>query len=218
MWLESVKKIRASYPKNPIVIIDDNSDYTFVTTMLPVDNCTVIQSEFPKRGELLPYYYLHKHRWFEKAVILHDSVFIDICIAGFECENIPLWHFDWYLEHNYAKEREMLVSLSNNEKLLEIHASKQFTGMFGVMSVTTLEFIDKIQEKYNFSILLDSVTDRDHRCCLERVMAVIFTAENPTRLKSIFGSIHQYCRWGITFQEYMSRKIQRPVTKVWTGR
>ena len=62
-WNQSVKLIRNIYPLRKIVIIDDNSDQEFVKTDFDYQNLTIIQSEFPKRGELLPYYYYLKYKW-----------------------------------------------------------------------------------------------------------------------------------------------------------
>ena len=90
LWQECYKCIRKFYD-NPIVIIDDNSDSKFLTT-LEMTNVTIIQSEYPKRGELLPYYYFLKEAWFDTAVILHDSVFIQAPIK-FDKPNFFLWHF-----------------------------------------------------------------------------------------------------------------------------
>lgn len=73
-WFECYKCIRRFYTEK-IVIIDDHSDPQHIGCSEELIHCEVICSEFPKRAELLPYYYLHKHAFFEKAVILHDSVF-----------------------------------------------------------------------------------------------------------------------------------------------
>ena len=222
MWIHAVQKIRASYPNAPIVVIDDNSNYQFVSPNLPNINITYIRSEYPRRGELLPYYYLLKHQWFSKAVILHDSVFIHTAIPDFESrENTALWHFNHPIHENFETEKRFLSALENNASLLERHAAKNFVGMFGVMSVVTLEFVERLEAKYKFSTLLDLISTRPQRMCLERVMGVLFAEEmNPGQQQpfSIFGTIHDYCRWGITMQEYMRTRPQRPVTKVWTGR
>ena len=58
-----------------IVIVDDNSNYEYVKSEFDYKNIEIIQSEFPGRGELLPYYYLLKYKFFKNAVIIHDSVF-----------------------------------------------------------------------------------------------------------------------------------------------
>ena len=74
-WNRCVRCIRTFYPLKKIVIIDDNSDQSFVKDEFNYRNVIHIQSEFPGRGELLPYYYFHKNKFFENAVIIHDSVF-----------------------------------------------------------------------------------------------------------------------------------------------
>ena len=74
-WKESYKCIRKLYPKQKIIIIDDNSNYKLVSKF-KTENCEVVQSEYPARGELLPYFYYARNPWFSRAVIIHDSVFI----------------------------------------------------------------------------------------------------------------------------------------------
>ena len=75
-WNFAVQSIRKHYPHLQIVIIDDNSDYNFVKQFTEYTNVKIINSEFNGRGELLPYIYLLKYRFFENALIMHDSVFI----------------------------------------------------------------------------------------------------------------------------------------------
>jgi hypothetical protein len=96
-WNHSVKLLRRLYPERKIVIIDDNSNQNLVKADYNYNNIEIIQSEFPGRGELLPYYYYIKHKFFENAIILHDSVFIHRRI-NFNVLNgmkvLPLWHFN----------------------------------------------------------------------------------------------------------------------------
>src|ERR1700734_1857442 len=75
-WLENCKCIKKLYPNVDIKIIDDNSSHFIVPDDLNLDNIEIIKSEYPGRGELLPYYYFYKYKWFDVAVILHDSCFI----------------------------------------------------------------------------------------------------------------------------------------------
>ena len=78
-WKLCYDHIRKHYPNNPIMIIDDNSDSSFISLETEKDliNTTIIQSEYPGRGELLPYLYFLKLKPFTKACIIHDSVFIN---------------------------------------------------------------------------------------------------------------------------------------------
>ena len=215
LWMECVQQIKARYPSTPIVIIDDNSDYRFVKNV-NVANCIVVQSEYPKRGELLPYFYLLKHRWFKKAVILHDSVFVQKPLEL--VENVALWQFNHHYE-DFNEEQKMLGMLTNSEPLLEAHRTNQFNGMFGVMSVVTLDFLDKLEQRYAFTNWIHYVSSRKHRMCLERAMGVLFSVENPA--PSLFGNIFEYCQWGITYTQYARNRapFQRyPLVKVWSGR
>lgn len=216
-WLECVRKIRRFYPHQLVVVIDDNSDPQYVTNEA-FSNCIVLKSEFPKRGELLPYYYLNKYKFFEKAVILHDSVFVQEAFNFNAVENLPLWHFTHPLYENEAQEQSLLRVLENNEVLLKVHSERAFRGAFGVMSVVTLEFAARLEAKYKISKLLHYVNSRPLRMALERVFGVLFTVENPGAV-SIFGSIHDFCPWGVTFLQYAQKKTARKaVVKVWSGR
>jgi len=78
-WIRCHGCIRIFYPEHPILIIDDGSDYKYVTD-ITLYKTTVINSEYPGRGELLPYYYYLHNKLFETAVIIHDSVFINTYI------------------------------------------------------------------------------------------------------------------------------------------
>ena len=73
LWINCYESIRRFY-SDPIIIIDDNSNQQEIQYDGTLENVTIFQSEYPGRGELLPYYYLFKHKWFEKCVFVHDSV------------------------------------------------------------------------------------------------------------------------------------------------
>ena len=95
-WNQCVKLLRTLYPMKKIIVIDDNSNYSYVKAEFDYENVTIIQSEYPGRGELLPYYYFLKNKFFENAVIIHDSVFFHKRISFENLTNInvlPLWFF-----------------------------------------------------------------------------------------------------------------------------
>jgi hypothetical protein len=217
LWIECIQQIRRFYPSTPIAIIDDASDMRFVSKHVNMRNCFLVQSEFPKRGELLPYYYLFKHKWFSKAVILHDSVFLKRRLQSFEtCSVSRLWDFP-ALHEDRGVETTLLQTLKNNATLLKLHADDRFRGVFGCMAVVTLEFVTMLHAKYDFFVLLNHVSSRKHRMCLERVLGVVFTAENVH--SSLLGNILTYCKWGVGFQAYKHNLIRTgPLVKVWSGR
>jgi len=214
-WKRSYDCIRKFYSCS-IVIIDDNSRGEFLTEKEMV-NTSVIASEFPGRGELLPYYYLLTNRWFKRAVFIHDSVFVN---APLNLESSPsaarcasLWDFshEWNCP---AEEVRLLCALKDPAPLLTLYAQPHlWKGCFGAMCVFDLDFIDEVDHHHDLRRLLDITVSRNQRCAFERVWAVIAQLYEPA--PSILGHIHKYTPWGADF-EHMDLTV--PLTKVWSGR
>lgn len=233
-WNHAVRSIRRFYPFKKIVIIDDNSNQSYVKADFEYKNIQLITSEYPGRGELLPYYYFYKYRYFPNAVILHDSVFFHkrIHFEKLAQERImPLWHFD--LDENINNCLRLSKYLCNSDlftsKLVtdatNIFAYKSqdiWYGCFGVQSYINHEFLSMIQAKYNIFRLLNVVLTRTDRCSLERVMGSIFYTESPNLYKrpSLLGDIWKDQKWGYSFEEYCAnyKHTYKPLVKVWTGR
>ena len=212
-WIHCYNSIRQHYPENKILIIDDNSNYNFITNET-LYKTTVINSEYPGRGELLPYYYYLHNKLFDKAVILHDSVFINKQIDVDVDKYKFLWEFEHYWDQ--IEDETRMINIFNDSELKEFYENKQlWKGCFGCMSIITHEYITYINTKYDISKLLDCVLNRYNRCSFERVLACLLqkNAEN----KSLLGNIHNYCQWGITFEQKDKYRFL-PMTKVWTGR
>ena len=234
-WNHSVKLLRTLYPEVKIVIIDDNSRQEFVNAEHDYPNVEIIQSEFPGRGELLPYYYYIKNKFFDNAVIIHDSVFFHIKINFSKLEHfnvLPLWHFNKHIE-NQIDTIKIGSKLKNyyiiKDKLIknEIRLGMKddiWHGCFGCQSFINHNFLLNLESKYSLTNLISVVLCRSDRCCLERIMGILFFTENPKIIhqKSIFGEIQKYLRWGYSYNEYTTDlkkgTILKPVVKVWTGR
>jgi hypothetical protein len=234
-WNHNVKLLKTLYPLIKIVIIDDNSDHNFVKPEFSYKNVEIIHSEFPGRGELLPYYYFLKHKFFANAVIIHDSVFLHKRI-NFERLNginvMPLWFF--YSDKENVENTKRIASYLKNSIIIKNKISNEFNllgmktdkwfGCFGVQSYINLAFLERIQEKYNIINLLQAVRCRSDRCSLERIFGSIFFTEYPSLFstKSLLGDIMKYQQWGYSFNQYMTdlKKGTIPchVVKVWTGR
>jgi hypothetical protein len=242
-WNECIKCIRRFYTEK-IIVIDDNSNQEYVQADFEYDNVEIVQSEFPQRGELLPYFYFHKYHYFDNAIILHDSVFIQKKINFNKLENmgmnvIPLWHFDKCKGENINNTRRIANYLSNNQNILiKIQNSTPFTslqlnvnntnhdwyGCFGCQSFINYNFLTYLQNKYKLFNLLHVVKKREDRCSLERIMGILFYIEYPKicSQSSIFGSIFNYGIWGYTYHSYCNdkqmNKITLPAIKVFSGR
>jgi hypothetical protein len=235
-WNQCVKLLRTFYPHKKIIIIDDNSNYQYVKSDFEYKNIQIIQSEFQKRGELLPYYYFLKYKFFKNAVIIHDSIFLHKRI-NFEKLNgikvMPLWHFNSDKENIENTQRiirklknsiPLEVKLNKNLNVLGM-TSNTWYGCFGAQSYINLNFLEYIEKKYNISNLINVINCRADRCCLERILGCIFSSEYPIIIsskKSLFGDIMKYQKWGYSYNEYIENfkkgLISRVIVKVWTGR
>lgn len=221
-WKECYTCIKRFYPKSRILIIDDNSNYSFVTND-PLDNTMIIQSEFPKRGEFLPYYYYLKTKFCETAVMLHDSMFIKKYIS-FNVNNYKmLWDFGkaCIVDSSSFKHQVSMLGALNSEKLNSFYNKKDlglWNGCFGCMSVVKYDYLKLIDSEYRIACLIPYITSRDARCAFERIIACLLQIN--LKESSLFGSIHSYCRWGLSYDEYIKNKYSNrlPIIKVWTGR
>jgi hypothetical protein len=237
-WNQTVKLIRTFYPLRKIVVIDDNSNQHFVKADFEYSNLTIIQSEYPGRGELLPYIYYLRYKWFPNAVIMHDSLFIHrrISFEKFSVPVMPLWHhiYDKENVHNIMR---LASTLKNNrvlfkkinkkdELVLNLNISNDnFYLCFGGQCYIKLGFLELLENKYHISNLVHAVRNRIDRCSLERILGLLFYQEYPKLrgIKSLFGDIMRQPRaFSYTFDDYCNdlkrKKVKNPFVKVWTGR
>jgi hypothetical protein len=234
-WNHCVKLLRTFYPFRKIVIIDDNSNYDYVKSEFDYKNVEIIQSEFPKRGELLPYYYLLKRKFFDNAVIIHDSVFFHTRIDFDKLKGIdvlPLWFFYPDRENvdntkriiRYLKNYRKIENNISPESILNMYYHDNWFGCYGVQSYIKLSFLEKIEYKYGITNLVNAVNCRADRCSLERIFGCLFFIENKKifKLKSLLGNIMKYQTWGYSYDEYTQDlkegNIPKVIIKVWTGR
>jgi hypothetical protein len=212
-WIHCYECIRKYYPENHILIIDDNSDYTYITNE-KLYKTVIINSEYPKRGELLPLYYYLQTKLFDIAVIVHDSVFINKYLDF----HVETYRFLWEFEHIYdhIEDETRIIDLFRNKELLAFYENKNgWKGCFGAMMIISHDFLKKVFNKYDINILLDCITTRYNRCLFERVIATIIQKEE--RQESLLGNIHSYCKWDTRFDEKDDNN-HLPIIKVWTGR
>lgn len=218
-WINCVNSIRRYYPENNILIIDDNSNYEYITEET-LYKTTIINSEYPKRGELLPYYYYLHNKLFDIAVIIHDSVFINKYIDM----HVEKYKFLWEFEHHWdnVEDETRIINVFNDLELNRFYENKNlWKGCFGCMSIITHDYLSYINNKYDISKLLDYVLNRDNRSSFERVIACLLQKEE--KKESLLGDIHNYCNlWGIDWGAVHFNDINKyenlPLIKCWTGR
>lgn len=234
-WNQCVKLLRTFYPSKKIVIIDDNSNPDFLKAEHNHENIIEIKTEFTKRGELLPFYYFWKNKYFENAVILHDSVFIHQKIL-FEkligIDVMPIWHFEPDNE-NTGNVLRITNVLRNNWEISQIITKNnmvlgmpqyKWVGCFGCQCFINHTFLSTIEKKFGIFKMINVILCRRDRCSLERIMGVIFSISKSKNIKrkSLFGNIFNTQKWSYTFDDYVKdleqKKINRAIVKVWSGR
>lgn len=212
-WIENYNNIRKYYPENQIMIIDDNSDNKYLTN-IELYKTIVICSEFPRRGEILPYYYYLKNKLFDTAVIIHDSVFINKYINF----NVEKYKMIWDFYHNYDQiDDEMkMIKIFKDDDLLKFYENKSlWTGCFGAMTVIKYDFLESVNKKYDLTKLFPLITTRYNRCSFERVLACLL--QSLEKGETLLGNIFNYSYFGIKYDQ-KNNYSNLPITKVWTGR
>ena len=158
-WYKSCQYIRKFYPDAPIVIVDDDSERQYVDTSLEetIPDLTMIQSEFPRCGEMLGYYYYWKHRWFQRAVVMHDSVFLTRWVDFEKYKEVRfLWCFVSKQCNNVEIESDMFRRIGGDLYFPMYEQKEVWKGCFGVMSVIEYKFLKKIE---NIFTVLPMVKD-----------------------------------------------------------
>lgn len=212
-WIHCYDCIRKYYPENKILIIDDSSDYLYITTKV-LYKTRVIRGEYPKRGELLPYIYYLDNKEFDSATIIHDSVFINKKIDMGVNKYKIIWDFRHYWDQ--IQDETRMIDVFDNLELKHFYENKTlWKGCFGCMSIITHDYLVFINKLYNIRKLLPFVLNRYNRCSFERVVACLLQKHGVN--DTLLGDIHNYSKVGIKFEDKDKYK-HLPIIKVWSGR
>tara|TARA_Y100001958_G_scaffold111751_1_gene79115 strand:+ start:282 stop:1037 length:756 start_codon:yes stop_codon:yes gene_type:complete len=224
-WKLSYRCIRKFYPNNYIIIVDDNSNYNFIDLHFQENlyNAHVIRSDYPARGEILPYYYFLKTNIFEKAVILHDSVFLNSRINTTIKDYKFLWSFKSDTTKYHGRQKNMLAKLKNSKELTHFFDNNinKLQACFGCMTIMTRKYLNKINNRYDIFRLFNVIHTRNDRMFFEVVLACILQYEHVNN--ALFGDIKKFCKWELKYEDIIKdindlSKIKLPLIKVWTGR
>lgn len=228
-WRECVKCIRKFYPAEKIIIIDDNSKIRDDITA-EYTNVSLVQSDYPKAGEILGYYYGWKYRPFKTMVVMHDCMFLQSKLPELTQSVLFLWHFDTYLGQGIeGAANDTNVTFLNycepNTDLFKLYYAKaDWLGCFGAASLITLDCVDRIFANYNFLKCVQEVKSRPEREAMERVFAILAYMVEP-RLKekpSLLGNIltDYPGAYQVNWQNYAEgyRNPNIMINRVWSGR
>lgn len=225
-WKESLRRVRKVDSQASIVIIDDNSDSNFLDE--DEDSYSVVQSEQEERGsaELLPFLLLSRYKWFDRALIIHDSVFLN-SFLGFRL--FTDYEFLWSFEHRHDDERiikSVIQKINCSEELLDLYEAKDsWRGAFGAMGLITLEFLERVEEKFSLTELARHIKTRSERMALERILALMCTCVSGKYNPAHFGDVHRFFDFGgvkggafrIGFDS-VEEYNHLPIVKCWSAR
>ena len=234
-WIESYECIRRHYSTNKIIIIDDHSQRNFIHYDSELLNCEIIESQLPPGcGEILPFYYYYHGRYFKRAIIIHDSIFIQKRLNDRGIENIETVQFLWNIDHVWnvpINEIQLIedTNLYNKDEIKNRYKNMdQWLGCFGTCCIITHSFLKHIMDKYNMESFTDTIKSREMRCSFERIFGLICCMEDPLLhfVPSIYGHIQEFMDrelyYRLTFQDYIKNKNyfenRYPIVKVWSGR
>lgn len=230
IWRECFTCIRKQYTDVPVVIIDDHSCMRIDDDF--VDSHTTIQhSEFQQGcGELLPYYYFHKNKYFKKAIIIHDSLFLQKQFKKEILDSIDTVRFLWKFYEYYERYpgscddiKEMSCKIGLPEWLYD-RPEWQIHGCFGVMSIISWNFLDSLVTKYPLFTHMSLIITRENRMLMERIFAMMcFMYLNGNVPESIFGLASDMPNgFFLTYYRYSKHKniLSKKYTaiKVFSGR
>lgn len=216
-WIECYDSIRHFYD-NKIYIIDDNSDKKYLTNHKTI-NCYIINSEYKKRGEILPYFYYLSNKFCRRLIVLHDSMFIKKKlnfknINGYQnftrifsfsnkCYNIDIKYFKLFCDN-----------IKNGDKVFNYHNNNihKLIGCFGVCYIIDYDFLKRIDDKYDIKNLIKVIDSRDKRKTLERFFSCLFEMEyNSEKCPDYLGSIFKTLT-------LINKKNPVSIYKVFSGR
>ena len=202
-WKECCRCITQFYPESKIIIIDDKSEIDISDEKLPT-NTTLLNSNIKASGEILPYYYYIRNKWFQKAVIIHDSIFINSYIDfSFQKYKI-LWDFP-HIFDNVNEELKLINYLDNNEEVISRYKDKQsWNGCFGGMTCIDHDYLLELNNKYDLIKFSQFINDRRTRQCWERILGCLLNINCNISNNVLLSDINSYCKFGYTYNEYIN--------------
>lgn len=229
LWISSYNSIRRYYT-NKIVIIDDNSQLNTVNGKLY--ETEIMTSDYAGAGETLPYYYFLMHRWADRMIFLHDTMFLYRPFRAEEVDTEGRFHWSFRADKAPVEERlrSFLPSLRNHKELVGLLSrSDDWRACFGVAMVVGLPVVEALEEKYKlFSTMVMMIRNRKDREMAERLVGLVFFHEGYVSLETCdtFGDILKYPKafegsWSnLATARYQLEQAgyDSAIMKVWRGR
>jgi hypothetical protein len=232
LWISAYNSIRRYYT-NRIVIIDDNSQLNTVNGKLY--QTEIIVSDYAGAGETLPYYYFLMHRWADRMIFLHDTMFLYRPFQPDEVDTDARFHWSFQDKDKDGSKPEgrllsFLSTLRNGNQLAPTLSHHElWRACFGVAMTVSLSVVEAVEEKYKlFSTMVMMIRNRKDREMAERLVGMVFFHEGYVTLNTCdtFGDILKYPKafesaWSnMATARYQLEQAgySSAIMKVWRGR
>ena len=247
IFLECIESIQKVYPDSPIIVIKDNETFNFTEYGIEdkdENNIYYINSEFNGAAESLRFYYYWKvctdrvkYSYIPAtnyAICMHESMFIHSKIIldhvnKYGYEDLFTARKDWNIPDD---ELAIIDIIPKNNDILEVEYFKDnWHTNFGVCSVVTFEFLNRVNEKFNVftSEFLNKIKTHEQRVALERIWGLMFACINFNPY-TVYGDINTYHGWMVQrfklkkdfyykfYNENREYYANFPIIKCWCGR
>lgn len=216
-----IKCILSIYNFHPdckiVVIIDHKSDLNFFRDILNIFSNVLFEFDCSNfNAENLPYLYFLKKKYFQKAVILQDSMFLVKKLENIS--SINTCKFIWHFENNrnewaVIKEPETTFNITNNivthddlnkyniknkiineefkKYCLEIYDDKfKWIGCFGCRLIIDYNFLVQLEEKTNIIDLLSKLNEKRDRMSAESIFGLACQFAMGTPIIDSYDGLH----------------------------
>jgi hypothetical protein len=195
---EGVQKIR-QFHNWPIIIINDHSPWN-INDLTCIPNIKIELSLKKGGGEMNPYLHYYLNHYFDIAIIIHDSMHLNCKLKNInEIDTVKfLRHFTihrmlWEKIEEPITEYNKTNNIKNHDDLINhlvditaknanpkfhnffatIYPQKNvWVGCWGVQSIITWQFLDKLHKKTNFLDFVDVIKNRRDRMAMESIFAL----------------------------------------------
>lgn len=195
---EGIRKIRL-YHDYPIVIINDHSPIDISALSRDFNNVTIELSLMKARGEMNPYLHYYVNKYFDTAIIIHDSMHLkkklenidkitDFKFIRYFTNHRLHWAFIPEPQTDYNKR----FAIKNHDdlvfRLIEkikdknksfydfckgiYYKKDEWIGCFGIQSIMSWNFLNELQAKTNVLDLMEFMKDRRDRMAMESIFAL----------------------------------------------
>ena len=191
LWRKCYTHARKVYPKLPIFIVDDYSNFKS-NRKTRITNCALIQSDLSKgRGEFLPYYFMLIRKIAKRVLFIHDSFIMNRRIPIFKKVG-SLFTFSPRHCEKRKDTRQLLTQLPGGDELMKIYMKYNWQGCFGGMAVIEYKWLCILEQQYKFTLLHTHIQNRIHRMAFERIIGLFFSIKGIH--KPLIGKVPEYMK------------------------